>query len=511
MLNTSPKVIFVSLVLSIAICAFKSTGDGMSKPSLSKLQVPPYPSIDSTVTFIPPGQIFTTVITNNSTHLVRLYPYLNRAGMEQIAWGDSFLLAYLHSQIAGLTDYDSIRLKLVQIVGTKIEKTDLFAHGQTIFQPSDYYLSRSQNSLMGALDGAYHKICSGFIKNGIALLVQTGYFNYDNIKVVNLAGHTTGTFLYKGDWVFFDFDPQEPFFMIRDSANKSGYASALDIHKNPRLITEDQRYYYVNDVGEKKNLCLLQTISKYQAHFDSVYIARVQYAIVPLDISGVIILPSGASIISSYRTPYILGPASYKKLFSSFGTTMDSAYSVLAGILCISVDSAVNVVTNAGLSVEYTTHNWQPTFSGVTPTLKIVLPATSDTLKIPSDISFPGYILRSTINIYPDIFQAGQIPVLWCKAGAHVPAPEVTDNEVHYLAEPNEYIPPHPDRNDTITVSYNPRVFDFGAGFKLGYRSKTDSISVQVFKNDSIASQQATYTIKNTLLTPKTIIYENLH
>ncbi len=497
------SVIIFLLLLSVGICAFKSS-DNKQQSTVYHVWVPPYPAIDSNAApFIPPGQTFTTVITNNSSHPVSLYPYVNRKGMEHIAWGDSFLLAYLHAQIAGITDTDAIRLKLVQVVGTKIEKTDLFSHGQAIFAQSDKFLCSSQNSLMGALQGAYHKQCAGFIKNGIALLIKTGYFNYDNILMVHLVSHTAGTFLYKGNWAFFDFDPQEPFFMIADSANKNGYASAFDIQKNPALVTETQRYYYVNDAGKKTNLCPRQTLERYQARFTSVQYGTIPFPSEPLNIPGIIDLPPGSSMTSSYRTPYILDPVNYQKLTASFGTGLLNTCSTLSHILGISQDSASTLINNAGISIDYCTKNWQLDFMNITPTLQIILPATRDTLKTNTqpgfaiaDISFPGYILHSTTNISPDIFIAGESPPLWSEPAKVTQLPQVADNWVHYLAEPNMYIPPHPNKDDTISVSFNPAVLNFAEGFKFEYLSKTDSLNVEVFKNDTLVSRQSTYAIK---------------
>ena len=354
---------------------------------------------------------------------------------------------------------------------------------------------------MGSLCGTYQKLCGNFISNGIAILIKTGYFNSDNIKVVRLSGHIVGTFWHKGGWVFFDFDPQQPFFMIADSANKNGFASALDVHNNPKLVTRDQQYYYVNAAGKKIELCYLDRLSQYRSHFDSVTLLNAWFPDKPLSIPGAIVLPARASIISTCRTPYILSPASNTRLESALGISMDTAYSLLSGILGISKDSARTVLTEGGLSTIFTTQNWQPGFNGITPTTKIVLPATQDTVGTiaPATLSFPGYILGSSVSIYPGIFQVGQSPRLWKRAMPHTPLPIVADKDVHYLAEPNEYILPHPDRADTITLSYNPRVLDFGNGFKLGC-SGTDSISIELFSNDSLVLQRTTYTIekKNT-------------
>ena len=493
------KTIITSLFLALSVVAFgqfpRNTGHLPIKhdtiiqgsPELNVLSIPAYPAVDSNATFIAPGQVFKTVITNNSSHSVSLYPYLNRVGMEQIAWGDSFLLAYLHSQIVGLSDTDEIRLKLVQTIATKIEKTDLFSHGQIIYNEfSDSILYKKQTSPMGAIVGTYQKQCGNFIASGIAILMETGYFKIEDFHFIALVGHVTGEFAYRGGWAFFDLDPEEPFFMIRNDANTNGFASALDIKNNPGLITDNQRYYFINDTGDSVNLCPTQTTEQYQAKFDSVLTTNVPFSNGTLDLSGTIVLPAKASVIAEYTTPYILDSASFILLSNAYATGNNNTfYSTLSQLVNISIDSARIIVSEHKIALNCTTKTFQPSYTALTPTVKIIIPASADTVKLETDLGFPGYVLGSNTDLYfsDTIFRAGQSPYLW-SPNKNASAPAVSDGEVHYLAE-SGILPAHINI-DTLAVSYNPKIINFAAGFQLGYVG--DSIFASVFLNDSVIS-----------------------
>lgn len=466
------------------------TGSNTAAPEMQTLFIPPYANVDSSARFITPNQKFTTVITNNSSHPVSLYPYLNRQNMSQIAWGDSFLLAYLYSQIEGMTDTDAIRLKLVQVVGSKLEKSDLFCHGEVLYDAyPDVNLYTKQNSLMGALIGAYHKQCGNYVSSAIQILIKTGFFNATNIKVVGLIGHITATFLYRGGWCFVDFDPAEPFFMISNPANANGFASPMDIYNNHNLITDDQRYRFVNDSGDSITMYKpTMTTQYYQNRFNSVTISDIPYTDAPVTLSGIITLPAKASIIAEFGGVYVLDSASSLAVRSC---SSDSIYLKLSQILGVGMDSITTLVSENKIQFNYT-KNWQPNYQGVTPVLKFVLPATNDTLKIGANkgVSFAGYVLGSNtgLSLSDSIFAAGEFPKLWKPSDNG--SLSVSDGMVNYLSS-DGFIPPHQNSNDTITVSYNPMVINFSTGFKLGYIG--DSIFAQTFYNDSLVASDSTY------------------
>jgi hypothetical protein len=455
---------------------------------LKQIFIPAYPPVDSAAwPFIAPGQTFTTVITNTSAHSDNWYPCLNRAGMEQIAWGDSLLLAYLRAQITGLTDTQQIRLKLVQVVGTRIQKTDLFNHGQGIYNATDSDAFAKQNSLMGALTGAYQKQCSNYVTAAMVLLIRTGYFNYNDIRIVQLVNHIGCEFLYRNAWAFVDFDPAEPFFMITDSANNNGFASAFDISKNRNLVTANQQYYYVNDAGVKINLAPKHTIAAYPAGFDSVSTVSLPYQCPPVTVEGQITLPAGASLIAKYTAPYILDPGSFAATFGSAITDPEKLFPKLATILSIPIDSARYIMRHNKISLTNTTQNWQPDYRGQTPTLQIVLPPTTDTTWLQRDLNFAGYILASTIPVHlaQTTLPAGKTHQLWTTFGQGKP-PDATGDEIHYLSGEG-YLAPHPQHTDTISVSFNPRILNFGTGFNLGYKP-TDMPAANIYLNNKLVA-----------------------
>ena len=489
------RFVYLLLIFSLVV-------NGGQSQQVQKLWVPSWPGIASnTSTFIPPGTFnFKTVIQNKSAHSVLLYPYLNRAGLEQIALSDSLLLAYLQSQIQGITDTDEIRLKLVQLVGTKIEKTDLFNHGQVIYGPGDSNLYSKQNSLIGALSGTLQKQCSNYVQNAIEILVKTGYFDYTNIQIVNLVNHEPCQFIYRGQWVYVDFDPQEPFFMVADSNNSSGFASTIDIFNNRNLISADKAYLYVNDAGDSVNIASPNiTLQKYRNRFASVSFMDVPYTNGPLSISGVICLPAQATLTTEYSNPYILDSASLALFLNEFSTgDWQDVYSTLSQILNVSYDSAINIINQRNLSANPISNTWHPDYAGITPTVKIVLPANDDTVRVQvsqsNGINFPGYILGSSIalNLHDTIFQPSQSPQLWLSSDSNenvVPHP--SDGSVQYLAN-NGFIPPHPNGSDSVLVSFNPRIINFYSGFNLGYLPG-DSIITTVYINGAIVSSDSTY------------------
>ena len=482
-----------------------SIGSFAAKDSLllnaqwQKFFVPSFPRADLSQPFVAPDKTYKTIITNNSSKPISIAPYLNRAGMEQIVLADSFLISYLLSQISGLTDTDDVRLKLIQVLATKIEKTDLFTSANgVIYNPNtDVGLYLKQNSLIGALN-TYHKQCGNYVQSSIAILVKTGFFDYNNIQIVQLIGHITCQFLYRGNWVFADFDPEEPFFMIRDSANANGFASPLDIYNDRGLITDEQKYYYVTEAGDSMDLspAINITTQRYRNKFDSVSFYPVPFTNDPLNISGIIRLPAKASLIAECHMPYVLDSNSLSVFLAALATNnADTVYYTLSQILGVSLDSAATILGQQEITINYTTKNWIGTpWYEIAPSITIVLQPTSDIVKIKSDaaggISFPGYIMSSNATIYfPDtVFEAGESPILWLPTKSV--APVVSNGEVQYLAN-GGFISPHSNA-DTITVSYNPMILDFGEGFQLGYLPG-DSILAEVYVNDTLVASDSTY------------------
>ena len=499
------KTIITSLFLALSVVAIgqfpRNTGHLPIKHDtiptgpvqLSILSIPAYPAVDSNATFIAPGQVFKTVITNNSSHSVSLYPYLNRVGMEQIAWGDSFLLAYLRSQIVGLADTDDIRLRLVQVLATKIEKTDIFNHGQVLYNAcTDSALYAKQNSLMGAME-TLQKQCSDYEQNGIAILIETGFFNASNIQEVYLVNHVACQFLYRGAWVFADLDPQEPFFMIADSMNENGFASATDIYNNHSLITENQRYYFVNDAGDSLNISNPSiNVVHYQNRFAALNISAIPFTAAPISLSGIITLPASASLIAEYTGIYVLDSASLAAIRSIPTSNADSIYSTIAEELGVSKDSAMAIISENKLSLGYTTKTWQPDYRGITPTLKIILPPTKDTINIGKGLNFCGYVLSSSANValLDSSFSVNESPKIWTSGNNNaISGQTVSDGSIQYLSG-GGFIPPHNNSSDTLVVSFNPMIVNFAMGLNVGY-STGDSINASVFLNDSLSSMAA--------------------
>jgi hypothetical protein len=134
----------------------------------------------------------------------------------------------------------------------------------------------------------------------------------------------------------------------------------------------------------------------------------------------------------------------------------------------------------------------EPDYRGITPKITFILPVTEDTIQINPDakngINFPGYILSSNTTLYlPDtIFSPSEFPVLWNQNSNNPPIP--SDGETHYLANGGAIFPNM--IKDTISVSYNPIVFNFYTGFKAAYTG--DSISTQLFLNDSLIYSDST-------------------
>lgn len=477
------------------------------QPQMQTLYIPPYLNMDSNASLIKPGKVYATKITNNSSNAISLYPYLNKAGMENISWADSFLLAYLTSQISQIqvTDTDAIRLKLIQVMACKIEKTDMFLNNDVIFNPSDAFLYEAQNSLIGALSGVYQKQCGNYVCNTIAVLFKTGWFNFSNIQIAELDGHVCCQFLYKGQFAFVDLDPGEPGFMFSNPASANGFASVFDLHNDTSLITNSQRYYYVDDNNDSINLSAGVTIQSYQKLFDVVSVNDAPSSLAtPLSISGAITLPAHASIVATYVNEfYYLDSSNLSRLLTAItNNNQNSMYDTAGQILGVSADSIMTMAQNNTLNItDYTPKTWQPVYSLIAPSISIILPATEDTVKMkkgtPSSINFPGYITSSTINInfFDTIFAQGETPVLWTSPMTN--ASNISDGQCHYLSTGDSplsngggIILPHSSL-DTITVSYNPYILNFGQGFNLGYLPM-DSITVESFVGDTMIYSNST-------------------
>jgi hypothetical protein len=185
------------------------------------------------------------------------------------------------------------------------------------------------------------------------------------------------------------------------------------------------------------------SVAKYQGRFDSVIIQPIPFVTTPTSVSGIITLPAKSTMIAEYSIPYILDSADFQTLMQTLTYNPANTFQTLSELLNISIDSVKTLIISSKLSTNFSIKNWQPDYGGIIPTIKIILPATIDTISINesrlNSINFPGYILASTTNIY--------LP-------------------------------------DTI--------FHYGAGFKVGYMSG-DSITTRVFSNDSLIYSDSTY------------------
>ena len=158
------------------------------------------------------------------------------------------------------------------------------------------------------------------------------------------------------------------------------------------------------------------------------------------------------------------------------------------------INTSFLFLSSGKISRTYSTKTWNWSVDNkIVPQITIVLPASDDTIEIGkyfgNCINFAGYIMGTTTTLYlPDtIFSTEETPLIWSPSGTSSILP---NGAVHYLSNGGVILPR--SSTDSIHLSYNPMVINFGTGFNLAHASG-DSIVYQLFLNDSLLLSDSTF------------------
>jgi hypothetical protein len=445
------------------------------------------------------------------------------------------LCAYIWSRIDTTQTRENQKLQAMRIIATLVKSSyhlNKLLVTQEWSQPTtaNIYDVDSVRSLKDDPIGGfflYHKQCGDYQKAAIEIAVALGLFTYTDFQMLNVTkltgeGHVPLAWLYMGRYTFIDFDPGMPIFMVVNPASPNGYASVDDLNSNPNLITDDQRYKWVSPLtGDSVNLCpWYVSLDGYRDYFATVFSAPIWNAFwhAPYERTGKLTLSPGASFVfdSKFSVPsnkYYLSLAfpeirSMKIKFDSLAVWYqaatiahdtsrlavlgDSALTWLSGLLSVTRDSALTLLTNQGY--QFMAADWAPpqiNYKHFVPTLQLIIPSTPYDLKVGRDSSVSCEFWVTEIKAEGTVYLDG-IPMdsstfgLWADGSTgNATSPGLYRYQIHTFS--NGLIP----ANIPVVASlaYNPVIMNPEKGLTLNEEGAPDTLSINgVLSHDTSAA-----------------------
>lgn len=455
------------------------------------------------------GKVLWTKITNTSNFPDTLYPlYDGKPGTENKYRNDRSLINWLIAQVPDPVlnsgNADDIHMALIRASATLTKgdtklSTINFFNESKCDNPDSAFVRKY--SIIGSQMAAYHDHCGEQARFQQELLVATGYFTYADLFTVVLGWHTTSAFLYKGDTVAVDLSNNHQFFLIKNPARHSGYASPQDLHNDTMLITASQGWRYVKDNGDTVNAPLRAgAVSQYRQTYayikprlkktehstnatykiENMWVMPPHSSVMWADTLYYVIDSSGSEAINNILNTSIQKAAAYSKLRimtrkEVYGDSINQVImNSVAQITGTDINTARDIFLKDRLALYSPSPGWQPSKVMTVPQLHISVVADTSFILFGRDAYFgAGLITRQHLkNKYTDTWINYS---LWNNKleGAQTVR---SYKEVIYPISREIFVPPGSTLD--LDISYNPGIIDFyhGPSFRV---SNPDALLIE--------------------------------
>ncbi len=470
---------------------------------INTLTIPPF-GVSQAVT--PPGTKIVTTITNKGTGTSTIAALYRTPGMEIIFNYHSAMLDWLLAQAPS----PIIEEKRMQLMKAALHLVKSPRHQNTLLITDEWSQNKAMDSRL--VDSVhvrnhdaigsftlFHTQCYDMCQDVIELLVMTGYFTYDDFRNVSIPGHSCFEWLYYGYWTFTDADANQPGYMFLNPNSPNGFASTNDLCNNHELITAKQFYRYFDELnGDSMNLCPWVTLGDYQSHFTSPTIFPLPFHNRSYMRTGVWKISKNATITfdSHYTTTvYLLdtvnpvgaevkakmeGWVARYKLNHKDTSAIDSILTRFAGLLSVSKDSAINILS-AKAYKWINRYTWTPPvidYRQIVPTFHLSIPPVSRDLVIGADVSFDLWVTDikvggGTIDLNGNIIADSMKYPLWGEPG-DVVAPGLPKEMINCFNSGT--IPA--GTSVEVNLAWNPIITNPFTGFMLNQLSVLDTLCV---------------------------------